>query len=322
MTPPRIGSLCTGYGGLDMAVQAVYSGTVAWHADIDPGASAILAHRHPHIPNLGDITAVDYAQVEPVEILTAGFPCQDVSVAGQRAGIAEGTRSGLWLHVARAIRELRPSLVVIENVRGLLSARADSDMEPCPWCLGDHGGAESILCGHLALFSQTWPASGSMRSGVVYPPPPSEPPTNASGSSSPHGLPTPRARDWKDGGKDGLHEQVRKLFPTPRASDGEKGGPNQRGSKGDLALPSAVAQLLPTPRTSDSHGGGSTVMEAPTCEPPSAASLLPTPTSNLAINGGTQHPAKRRAGGHQPSIADVIEHLGAATPPPSTGGKQ
>lgn len=137
---PRIGSLCTGYGGLDMAVQQVYGGTVAWHADIDPGASAILAHRYPTIPNLGDITAVDWDQVEPVDILTAGFPCQDVSLAGLRAGIAEGTRSGLWRQVARAIRELNPRLVVIENVRGLLSAKADSDMEPCTWCLGDAGG--------------------------------------------------------------------------------------------------------------------------------------------------------------------------------------
>lgn len=140
MTPPRIGSLCTGYGGLDIAVQQVFGGTVAWHADIDPGAAAILAHHYPHIPNLGDITTVDYDHVEPVDILTAGFPCQDVSLAGLRAGIADGTRSGLWRQVARAVRELQPRLVVIENVRGLLSAKADSDMEPCTWCLGDAGG--------------------------------------------------------------------------------------------------------------------------------------------------------------------------------------
>lgn len=101
-----------------------------------------------------------------------------------------------------------------------------------------------------------------MRSGQVFPRPRSAPATNATGSSSSPGLPTPRARDWKTGGKDRLHEAVR-LMPTPRASDGEKGGPNQRGSKGDLALPAVVAHLgsvvpplLPTPRTSDANGGG------------------------------------------------------------------
>jgi len=147
---PRIGSLCTGYGGLDIAVQQVFGGTIAWHSQYEPPdkdgredknqyAAQILAHHWPTIPNHDDLTAIDFTQVEPVDILTAGFPCQDVSLAGRRAGIAEGTRSGLWLHVARAIEQLRPQLVVIENVRGLLSAQADSDVEPCTWCVGDAG---------------------------------------------------------------------------------------------------------------------------------------------------------------------------------------
>lgn len=147
---PRTGSLCTGYGGLDEAVRQVFGGTVAWHCQYEPPdkdgredknqyAAQILAHHWPDIPNHGDITAIDFAQVEPVDILTAGFPCQDVSLAGRRAGIAAGTRSGLWLHVARAIEELQPRLVVIENVPGLLSAPAHSDVEPCTWCVGDAG---------------------------------------------------------------------------------------------------------------------------------------------------------------------------------------
>lgn len=68
-------------------------------------------------------------------------------------------------------------------------------------------------------------------------------------------------------------------------------------------------------------GGGNTVAAASTSEPQST-SYLPTPTANLGSNGGSQHPVKRRQGGHQPSIADVTEHLGAATPPPSTGGSR
>ncbi|MGV9318196.1 DNA cytosine methyltransferase [Streptomyces sp. NPDC003660] len=63
-------------------------------------------------------------------------------MAGRRAGLNAHTRSGLWLHVARAVEALRPCLVVIENVRGLLTSPAGSpgDVEPCPWCLGDTPG--------------------------------------------------------------------------------------------------------------------------------------------------------------------------------------
>jgi hypothetical protein len=62
--PPRIGSLCTGYGGLDEGVRSVLGGEVAWVADNDPGAAAILAHRFSSLPNLGDISAVDWSAVD------------------------------------------------------------------------------------------------------------------------------------------------------------------------------------------------------------------------------------------------------------------
>ena len=134
---PTIGALCAGYGGLDLAVREVLGGQLRWVAEKDPAASKVLAHHWPAVPNLGDITGIDWSQVEPVDIVTAGFPCQDVSLAGRRAGLTEGTRSGLWRYIRDGLAVLRPSLVILENVRGLLSARADSDVEPCPWCLGD-----------------------------------------------------------------------------------------------------------------------------------------------------------------------------------------
>ncbi|MFD4609157.1 DNA cytosine methyltransferase [Streptomyces sp. NPDC058440] len=73
-------------------------------------------------------------------------PVKDVSVAGRRAGLNAQTRSGLWLHVARAVAALRPCLVVIENVRGILTSPAGSpgDVEPCPWCLGDTAGQPAL----------------------------------------------------------------------------------------------------------------------------------------------------------------------------------
>lgn len=168
----RIGSLFTGYGGLDLGTLAAIPGTsVAWHAEIDKHAAAILQHHWPDIPNHGDITAIDWATVEPVNILTGGFPCQDVSAAGKRAGIKAGTRSGLWAIMAEAVEHLQPDLVIIENVRGLLSAEASSDVEPCPHCMGDDSGgpvlrALGAVLGDLADigYDATW---GTFRASDV-----------------------------------------------------------------------------------------------------------------------------------------------------------
>lgn len=140
----KIGSLFSGYGGLEMGVQSVIGGYVAWHVEFDPAPSKILEHRFPGVPNYGDITNVDWASVEPVDVLTGGFPCQDVSLAGLRRGLKEGTRSGLWSEFARAIGHLRPGLVVIENVRGLLSAVASGPVESDPWGLGDGSARPSL----------------------------------------------------------------------------------------------------------------------------------------------------------------------------------
>jgi DNA (cytosine-5)-methyltransferase 1 len=122
--PPRIGSLCTGYGGPDLALLAVLGGHLVWVADNDPAATRLLHARRPSVPNLGDITTVDRHQVPPVDVLTCGWPCQDISHAGTRAGIT-GPRSGLWRHVAAAVRHLRPRLVFLENVAGLRTRGLD-----------------------------------------------------------------------------------------------------------------------------------------------------------------------------------------------------
>ena len=134
---PKIGSLCSGYEGIGMAVQALIGGTVVWVADNEPSSATTLEARLPGVPNLGDITLTDFTAVEQVNILTAGFPCQDVSCAGARAGLGESTRTGVWTHVARCIQQQRPDLVLLENVRGLTSAKADCDLEYCPGCMGD-----------------------------------------------------------------------------------------------------------------------------------------------------------------------------------------
>lgn len=157
----RVGSLFSGYGGLDLAVEQVFDARTVWFSEINDPVARVFAHHWPDAPNLGDITTIDWSTVEPVDVLCGGFPCQDVSTVGKRAGLAPGTRSGLWAHMATAIEALQPEWVVIENVRGLLSAPAirprpigDDDerrnpdtatpggatlrsVEPDPWGLGD-----------------------------------------------------------------------------------------------------------------------------------------------------------------------------------------
>lgn len=140
-----IGSLFSGYGGLcELAAAPLLGGRVVWHCDVDPGAAKVLAHHWPDTPNLGDITKADFSTVPPVRVLTGGFPCTDVSNAGRQAGIRPGTRSGLWSVMRHATAVLRPELVLIENVRGLLHAPAHSNLEPCPWCLGDDRGVPAL----------------------------------------------------------------------------------------------------------------------------------------------------------------------------------
>ncbi|GAA0993339.1 DNA cytosine methyltransferase [Subtercola frigoramans] len=122
--PLRVGSLFSGYGGLDLAVEEVFNARTVWFSEINEPVARVFSHHWPDAPNLGDITTIDWAVVPPIDILCGGFPCQDVSTVGKRAGLAPGTRSGLWAHMATAIEALQPEWVIIENVRGLLSAPA------------------------------------------------------------------------------------------------------------------------------------------------------------------------------------------------------
>jgi len=109
----RFGSLCTGYGGLDLAV----GGELVWVSESDKHAAAVIDAHHD-VPNVGDLTEVDWSQVDPVDILTAGYPCQPFSIAGRQLG--DQDERYLWPHIADAISVLRPRRVVLENVAGHL----------------------------------------------------------------------------------------------------------------------------------------------------------------------------------------------------------
>ncbi len=116
---PRIGSLCSGVGGLDLAAEAATGGRLAWWSDPAPGPRAVMAARWPDANPVGDLTRLDWAAVPPIDVLTAGYPCQPFSLAGARKGTHDPRH--LWPHIADAVRVLRPALVILENVPGHLT---------------------------------------------------------------------------------------------------------------------------------------------------------------------------------------------------------
>lgn len=127
MTKPKLISLFSGYGGLDMGVARALGGAdTVVTSDLEPGPVAIEAFHTPGIPNLGDITAVDKSTLPEADILVGGSPCQSMSYAGRRAGMHEGTRSGLWSEQCDAINAVRPRLTVWENVQAATGASASS----------------------------------------------------------------------------------------------------------------------------------------------------------------------------------------------------
>ncbi len=109
----------TGYGGLDMACLSFFGADLAWYAEVEPAACRVLAAHYPGVANLGDVSRVDWSDVEPVDVITAGYPCQPFSTAGKRKG--KNDERHLYPFVSAAIGALGPRHVVLENVAGHLS---------------------------------------------------------------------------------------------------------------------------------------------------------------------------------------------------------
>lgn len=126
----RFGSLFSGIGGLDLGLERAGM-ECRWQVEIDPFCQRVLEKHWPNVKRYGDIRQVSGFELEPVDLIAGGFPCQDLSSAGLRRGIRNDTRSGLWSEFVRLIRELRPRYVFIENVPGLLAN------EPMRRVLGD-----------------------------------------------------------------------------------------------------------------------------------------------------------------------------------------
>ena len=120
-----IGSLFAGAGGLDLGLERAGLGPVLWQVEIDTDARAVLRKHWPNAELIQDVRFVKAGRTRPVDLVCGGFPCQDVSNAGSKLGL-DGARSGLWFEFARVVRELRPRIVLVENVAALLRRGIDT----------------------------------------------------------------------------------------------------------------------------------------------------------------------------------------------------
>jgi DNA (cytosine-5)-methyltransferase 1 len=121
----RVGSLFSGIGGFDLGFKRAGM-ECAWQVEIDAKCRALLADKFTNVAIHEDVNHVGRSNLAPVDLICGGFPCQDLSVAGRRAGLA-GERSGLWFQFQRVLEEMRPRWCVIENVPGLLSSAKGRD---------------------------------------------------------------------------------------------------------------------------------------------------------------------------------------------------
>lgn len=113
-----VGSLFAGIGGIDLGLQRAGM-HIAWQVENDPYCVRVLEKHWPDVPRYGDIRGVNWDELEPVDVIAGGFPCQPVSVAGRQQGTAD--ERWLWPHMAGAVRHLQPRYVLLENVPGLLA---------------------------------------------------------------------------------------------------------------------------------------------------------------------------------------------------------
>ena len=143
MTKLRVLDLFSGIGGFSLGLERTGGFETVAFCEIEPFPRRVLAKHWPKVPCYHDVRTLTAARLSAdgiaVDVITGGFPCQDISCAGKQAGMGEGTRSGLWSEIVRLIGELRPGYVIVENVAALLAGPS-----------GKPGGWFSRVLGDLA----------------------------------------------------------------------------------------------------------------------------------------------------------------------------
>lgn len=131
--------LFSGIGGFALGFkQAGWEFDKHYFSEIDKYAIQIYTKHFPEAIAVGDVSKVDGTKLGRIDLITFGFPCQDLSIAGKRAGLA-GSRSGLFYEATRLIRECKPGIFIFENVKGLLTSNKGEDFEECLREIADIG---------------------------------------------------------------------------------------------------------------------------------------------------------------------------------------
>jgi DNA (cytosine-5)-methyltransferase 1 len=211
-----VGGLFSGIGGWELGLERAGM-RVLWHCEADPFCQRVLEHHWPHAPVYPDVCELRGTDVEPVDVLCGGFPCQDISHAGTGAGI-DGERSGLWSEMFRLTAELQPRYLLVENVAALLVR-----------------GFDRVLTDLATLgFDAEWDCL----------------------RASDFGAPHQRDRIWlvaypQRGGRHGLHERRESRHMAPHA-----GGRRPDGARWTAASDHGGRVPGQGPQGSDDHLGG------------------------------------------------------------------
>ncbi|MCY1652865.1 DNA cytosine methyltransferase [Streptomyces sp. JAC25] len=250
----RAVALCAGYGGLETAIGAGIGAVPVAYAENDQYAAKVFAAHHLGVPNLGDITRVDWERVRDLhrpDVVGAGFPCRNISNAGRRDGIS-GQWSRVWKNVAAAVGVIRPRYVFLENVAALRSRGLDvvaADLAALGYdvrwtCL--RAGDPEVGAPHTRdrWFAVAHPADADPHDLGRHWRPRHQPEAQGRVEPAHRGDPAPARL---------------RLLPTPKASDGPHGGPNQRDTSGRYYLPGQAVRLDPLWVASDGTDYGPAV---------------------------------------------------------------
>lgn len=235
--------LFSGIGGFSLGLERAGMRTVAF-CEINPFCQRVLAKHWPTVPCYDDIRTLTAERLAAnaatgdiqIDVICGGFPCQDVSFAGRRAGL-DGERSGLWFEYARLVSEIRPKIIIVENTPGLLSL-----------------GMGTVL--------GAWPRSGMMQNGTAYQLGPLVQITSGIASGSLLGpvrrvLPTLtvngnyNVKGMSKTSGDGLATVLRRILPTLVAHDYRGGAKpesverKQLDTARGLDLPSSLRMIFP-----------------------------------------------------------------------------